>query len=421
MTSDPLRVVRVRQRFQAPAVDDLPAAVDHEVSRLLDANPLPPGSSVAITAGSRGLAQGPVVYRAVVRALEAAGHKPFLFTAMGSHGGGTAAGQRALLDSLGVTDAEVGAPVSCSDDVAELGQTSTPVAGLPVYVAQEARDADAVLVVNRVKPHTSFHGAHESGLLKMLAVGMGRARGASMVHRLGWQVMERAIESIAGTVLAELPVLGAVALVENAHEQPAHVEGVVAADLVSRETELLDLARSLMPYLPVDELDLCVVRTMGKNYSGTGMDTNVIGRLRVQGLPEPAKPRIQYLAVLDLSEESHGNACGVGLADFTTQRLADQIDRDATYLNCLTSGSPIRAAVPMTLPDDRAVIDAVWQAMKPQRMADVRAAVVENTLHLGELWLSERSAADVAGAVDVVGSPVAVTFDSTGRLVLPES
>ncbi|MQA05888.1 MAG: DUF362 domain-containing protein [Streptosporangiales bacterium] len=419
MTSDRLRLCRVRQRFSAPAVVDLIETVRKQVDQVVSGAGLAPGSRVAVTAGSRGVVRAPEIYRAVVGALRDAGHEPFLFTAMGSHGGGTADGQRALLDSLGVTAEAVGAEVVCSDDVTVLGRTVTPIAGLPVLVASEAAAADAVLVVNRVKPHTSFHGSHESGLLKMLAVGMGRARGATMVHRLGWQSMEQAIESIAAVVLDRLPVLGGLAVLENANEQPAQVEAMPAAEIAERETALLETARALMPYLPVDRLDLCVVREMGKNISGTGMDTNVIGRLRIEGLPEPPRPSIQYLAVLDLTEESHGNATGVGLADFTTQRLADRIDRAATYLNCLTSGSPIRGAVPMTLPDDRAVFDAVWQAMKPQRFADVRAAVIADTLHLGELWLSERSAAECGTDVEVLGDPTDLTFDGAGSLVLP--
>lgn len=417
MTTDVLRMVRVRQRFSADAVDDLPATVRGEVERLLASGDLPPGARVAITAGSRGMARAAEIYRAAADALRAAGHRPFLFTAMGSHGGGTAAGQRDLLDGLGVTEESVGAEISCSADVVDLGRTTAPVADLPVLAAREAAEADAVLVVNRVKPHTSFHGTYESGVMKMLSVGMGRARGASMVHRLGWGSMERAVESIADVVLARLPVLGAIAVVENAHEQPAVVEGIPAAEIRVREAALLEVARERMPYLPVDDLDLCVVRQMGKDISGTGIDTNIVGRLRVQGLPEPARPRIAYLAVLDLTEASHGNATGIGLADFTTQRLADAVDRDSTYVNCLTSGSPIRAAVPMTLPDDKAVFDAVWLALKPERMADVRAAVIESTLRLDEMWLSERSAAE-AKDVEVVGESVAVGFDEFGRLVL---
>lgn len=411
------RFVRVRQRFAADRVADARAAAREGAARVLARHPLTPGARVAVTAGSRGVAELVDLYRGVADAVRASGGEPFLFSAMGSHGGGTADGQRALLASLGVTEDTVGMPVSCSADVVRIGETEKPIGGLPVYVATEAVDADAVLVVNRVKPHTSFHGPYESGPLKMLAVGMGRADGASMVHRLGWAAMGDAIRSVSDVVRDRLPVLGAVAVVENAYEQPAVVEGVPADELDEREAALLEQARAWLPTLPVDELDLCVVREMGKNISGTGMDTNVIGRLRIQGIPEPPSPRITYLGVLDLTEASHGNATGVGLADFTTARLVAKIDADATNLNCLTTGSPIRAAVPMTLADDRALFGAVWQALRPERGADVRAAVVANTLHLDELWLSERSRADAGDGVEAVGEPVAVAFED-GRLVL---
>lgn len=417
-TGDAIRLVRVRQHFEAPVEEDLAGQVREEVVRLLGSHPLGPGSSVGITAGSRGVGDAVEVYRAAVETLREECHEPFLFAAMGSHGRGTAEGQRELLRSLGVTEEKVGAPVVCSDEVVQLGETDAPLAGLPVFVAREAAEADGVLAVNRIKPHTSFHGPYESGVMKMLAVGMGRAEGATMVHRLGWGSMVAAVESIGKAVLERLPVLGGLAVVENAREQTALVKGLTAGELPEGETPLLELARGYMPSLPAKDLDLCVVREMGKNYSGTGMDTNIIGRLRLQGIPEPAEPKIQYLAVLDLSEASHGNATGVGLADFTTERLVGKMDREATYLNCLTSGGPARAAVPMTLEDDEALFEAVWKALKPERLSEVRMLVVENTLHLEEAWVSENLLDDLREDAEVVGEPVALEFDSEGRMLM---
>jgi hypothetical protein len=323
-----------------------------------------------------------------------------------------------LLQSLGVTEEKVGAPVLCSEEAMQVGKTEAPLVGLPVYVAREAVEADAILAVNRVKPHTSFHGPYESGLMKMLTVGMGRASGATMVHRLGWGSMVEAIESIGDVVLKRLPVIGGLAIVENAVEQIARIEGIAATELPEGEKSLLENARAYMPALPVRTLDLCIVREMGKNYSGTGMDTNIIGRLRLQGLLEPEEPFIQCLAVLDLSEASHGNATGVGLADFTTQRLAEKIDKEATYLNCLTSGGPVRAAVPMTLPDDEALFEAVWKALKPERLNQVRVAIVNNTLHLTELWISTNLLEELEEDVEVIGTPFSLEFNEQGGLSL---
>jgi hypothetical protein len=240
-----------------------------------------------------------------------------------------------------------------------------------------------------------------------------------MVHQLGWDSMVEAVLSIGGAVLERLPVVEGLAIIENAREETALVKGLAAAEIPEEEKHLLDLARDYMPSLPVKRLDLCVVREMGKNYSGTGMDTNIIGRLRLQGMPEPTEPAIRCLAALDLSEASHGNATGVGLADFVTERLVEKIDREATYLNCLTSGGPIRAAIPMTLPGEEALFAAVWQALKPERLDQVRVAVVHNTLHLEQLWLSENLLGELEnGKVETVGDSFPLMFDAQGNMLL---
>jgi hypothetical protein len=415
-----IRLVKIRRRFEASMLPDLAQQVRDEVGFLLQRYQLEPNSRVGITAGSRGINDAIEVYQAAVETLKGEGHQPFLFSSMGSHGGGTAEGQRDLLRSLGLTEENIGAPVLCSADVVHLGETEGLLAGLPVYVSKEAAEADGILAINRIKPHTSFHGAYESGLMKMLAVGMGRDKGASMVHRLGWNSMVESITSIGNAVLKRLPVIGGLAIVENAYEETALVKGLPGPEIPESETQLLELARGYMPFLPIADADLCVVREMGKNYSGTGMDTNVIGRLRLQGMPEPAEPAIQFLAALDLSEASHGNATGIGLADFTTERLVEKIDYEATYLNCLTSGGPIRAAVPMTLADDEALFEAAWRALKPERINEVRLLIVENTLHLEELWLSEVLLEEVEAREDVeaVGEPFPLEFNSGGHLVL---
>src|SRR3954447_9632912 len=245
-----MQLVKVRQHFDAPVVDDLAAAVREETRRLLDSCSLAPGSSVGITAGSRGISNIVDVYRVLAETLNAEGYKPFLFASMGSHGRGTAKGQEELLQSLGVTQEKVGAPVLCSEEAVQVGETEAPLTGLPVYAAREAVEADAILAVNRIKPHTSFHGPYESGLMKMLSVGIGRASGATMVHRLGWGSMVEAIESIGGVILKQLPIIGGLAIVENAVEQIAQVAGIVAAELPGGEKPLLENARTYMPSLP---------------------------------------------------------------------------------------------------------------------------------------------------------------------------
>lgn len=415
-------MVRIARDLPSPSnpVPDPAATAHRETVALLHRHGDLRGGRVAVTAGSRGIAGIAEVLRGAAQAVRDAGAEPLLFSAMGSHGGGTGAGQREILTALGITETATGAPVSCSDRVVTVGETGPPLPGLPVHVAEEAARADAVLAVNRVKPHTSFHGPHESGLLKMLTVGAGRAPGAATVHRLGWQHMVDAIDAIARVVIDRLPVLGGLAIVQDARERPAVIEAVAAADLRTREPELLELARGLLPRLPVDTLDGLLVREMGKAYSGCGMDTNVIGRLRLEGMPEPARPRIRCLGVLDLAEGSHGNATGVGLADLTTERLARSIDRRATYLNCLTSGGPQRAAVPMTFADDGELVDAMGQLLKvrPDHEGDARMAVIDNTLHLDSLWVSQALLPEVRAAEDVeVLDSRPCLVDDTGRVV----
>ncbi|QBI54977.1 hypothetical protein [Streptomonospora litoralis] len=417
MRSVPLN--RIRRSLPSAALPDPEERARAEVADLLERRAVPAGARVAFTAGSRGIGGVVGVLRGAVRAAADRGCRPFLFAAMGSHGGGTPAGQRDVLDSLGITEEALGAPVVCSDRVADLGETGDPLPGLPVYFAEEAATADAVVAVNRIKPHTSFHGPHESGLLKMLSVGAGRARGAAMVHRLGWASMVDAIAAISSAVMARVPLIGGLGLVQDPYEGLAAIEALDAGRMAEGEARLLESARRLLPRLPVDDLDALVVREMGKSYSGCGMDTNVIGRLRLEGMAEPERPRIRCLAVLDLAEDSHGNATGMGLADFTTERLARAVDRGATYLNCLTSGGPQRAAVPMTYPDDAAVLAAMGDMLRPEREADVRLAVIDNTLALDEMWVSDPVLAEVAEneEAEVTERTPELRFDSGGRLL----
>ncbi|QVQ52648.1 DUF362 domain-containing protein [Spiractinospora alimapuensis] len=411
---------RIRRTLPSFALEDPEETTFRQTRCLLDEHGALAGARVAITAGSRGIHGIPQLLRGVVRAVRDAGGSPFLFSAMGSHGGGTAQGQRDILTSLGITEEATGAPISCSDEVAHLGETTGPRAGLPVRFAREAAEADMIIPVNRIKPHTSFHGPHESGLLKMLTVGAGRAHGASMVHRLGWHHMVEAIDSIATTVLDRLPVVGGIAIVQDAHEHPAVIEAIPAAELRHHEERLLDRARRLLPRLPVDRLDALIVRSMGKAYSGSGMDTNVIGRLRLEGMDEPAVPAIRALGVLDLDAGSHGNATGVGLADFTTERLVAKLDRESTYLNCLTSGGPQRAAVPMTFPSDSALVAAMARMLKPQPGEEntIRMAMIDNTLHLETLWISTALLPEIRDReeITILESTPGLRFDAAGAV-----
>jgi len=410
------RMVRVRQRFPRPRVADAAGEVRAELARLNLQSRIRPGDRIAITAGSRGIREIVSVLRSAADAVRAAGGEPCLVGAMGSHGGGTADGQRRLLAHLGITPEAVGAPVSTSMETVEVGRTPR---GFTAYCDRVAASCDGILVVNRIKPHTGFREPFGSGLMKMLGVGLGKAPGATQIHREGaGEPMARAIREIAECVLRGGRILGGLAIVENAYDETARIVAVPPERIVADEPVLFREARGLMPKLPVDAMDLLIVDEMGKNYSGTGMDVNVIGRWRIAGVPEPDAPRAERIAVLRLSEASEGNAQGIGLADFTTRALVDRIDFGATYLNCIVSTYVQRAMLPMVLATER---DAVMAALGSVGLAapnGARVVRVPNTLHVDEAWVSVPLVRDLEGRPEVAveGEPEAMRFDAAGRL-----
>jgi hypothetical protein len=416
-------------RFPKRRVADLEAAVAAAMRRLLEAAGATGAARagggrrprVAITAGSRGITNVAEVYRLAGRALTEAGYEPFIVAAMGSHGGGEIAGQAAILRDLGVTPETTGMRVVSVAETVEIGRTTS---GLRVWCDRAAFEADAILVVNRIKPHTAFRGRWESGLLKMMAVGLGKRSGARQAHRLGLAEMPQAIRDIARVVLAGAPILGGLAIVEDAHHQTAVIEGLLPEEIEAREAELLPVAAEYMARLPVEELDLLIVERMGKNISGSGMDTNVLGLVPPAGGGR-ATPRIGRIVALDLADESHGNATGIGLADFTTERLVRKIDRAATYLNCVTSGLIARAKIPMSFPTDREAVEAALASLLLEDEGTARVGRIRDTLNLERIEVSENLVAEATstgwatvtgdGRGARLGAPL--TFDTRGNLV----
>ncbi|HYG57801.1 MAG TPA: hypothetical protein VD902_07000, partial [Symbiobacteriaceae bacterium] len=374
-----------------------------------------PGMRVAITAGSRGITGVVQLLATVAGYLRELGAEPVVVAAMGSHGGGTPEGQMAVLESLGITEAAVGAAISTAVDATVIGQTA---GGLTVYADAFAARCDGILAINRVKPHTSFHGPLESGLAKMLVVGLGKAPGARQFHSLGAERLSGALADIGRVLLDRLPVLGGVAVLENGREETADLVPVTPGEILDREPELLERARALLPRLPVDALDLLVVEEMGKNFSGTGMDTNVIGRMGIVGVPD-GEPVIARIAVLDLSEASHGNANGMGLADFITRRFQEKIDFAATYLNTLTATFVQRAKMPIALESDRAVLEAALGTLGGPSPDLVRAVQIPNTLMLERFLCSPAVLRELEGhpGVEVLGEAGPWEFDAAGRLI----
>lgn len=382
----------VRDTLDTAAIADVAAAARAALAPVLAAAGLRAGARVAVTAGSRGIGRIDAILRGACDAVRDAGGTPFLCAAMGSHGGGTGDGQRAMLAHLGVTAASTGTPIESAMDVVEVGTTDTH--GIAVACDARAAAADAIVVVGRVKPHTDFTGTIESGLLKMTAIGLGKAIGAARYHaafaRWGYEPI---IREIVALMLDRLPIVAGLAIVEDNRGGTHALEAFAPDALVAGEERLLRRARELMPTLPFAELDLLIVDRMGKNFSGSGMDTNVTGRAvdgRTQKVPEPV---IDQLYVRELSPESDGNATGVGLADFCTRRLADAIDWGATYLNALTAAHPAGARLPIVCDNDR---DAIRHALNAAGVADAahaRVVRIRDTLHIDAFAASDAALA----------------------------
>lgn len=420
------RMVRLRQRFPQPPPVDLTSAVERGLRPL--AAGLRPGARVAVAVGSRGITGLTELVRATVRTLQAAGAAPFILPAMGSHGGATAEGQAALLAGYGITETALGVPLRAELEVIEVGTTA---AGRPVVCSREAVRADAVVLINRIKPHTDFSGRLGSGLLKMLVVGLGQPAGAAAFHRAAAvHGYESALRAAAAVLLGRVPLLAGVAVVEDPRHRPARVEVVAPADFAARDEALCAAARAWMPRLPVEVVDLLVVDCLGKNISGTGMDPAVIGRM-IHGYSlaadaPPPRPQVRRLFVRELTPESHGNAIGIGLADFTTTRLVRAMDRRATATNALTALSLQGAKVPIYFDTDREALAAALASLPDTPPSRARVVRIRDTLSLEWLEVSESLAAGLAGRADleIHRPPAPWTFDAAGNLpplAFPES
>lgn len=375
---------RVSIALDEPALHDVFARTDEALAQC--GVRLAPDTEVAIALGSRGIVDLQEIVRRVVVWVRSHGARPFVVSAMGSHGAATAEGQRQVLASYGLDEASLGCPVRTSMTVVEL---PVEVAGAPVVFDAEASRASATIVVNRVKPHTDFHGAYESGLMKMVAIGLGNQVQAERIHAHGAAGLRTLMPEIGAEVLAHSNVVLGIAIVENAVEQVMTVDAIPAAHIAEVEPELLVRARAHMPRLPVDELDILLVDRMGKDVSGVGMDTNVIGRTMIRGEPEPERPHIKMIGCHRLTAASHGNACGMGLADVVSRAFADAIDHEATHTNIVTSGFLLRGKLPFVAEDDREVWELCVRGGGVLDVERVRAARIVDTLHCADLWVTD--------------------------------
>ena len=413
------KMVEVQQEIHAPKLEDFALEIRRELSRIDLSKRIKPGDEIAITAGSRGIAHYPEILSTVVDEVKKAEGKPFLVPAMGSHGGATPEGQVAILRELGITPETVGAPIRATMEVDEIGRLEN---GVPVYIDRNALKADGIIVVNRVKPHTDFKGEIESGLMKMMVIGLGKQKGAEMIHSYRSEGYHKLLPEAARLILKKLPIILGLAIVENAYHEIAIVKAIEPENIEREEKKLLRKAKSLIARIPFKDIDVLIIDEIGKEISGTGMDTNVVGRFWLPGESEPLAPSIKRIVVLDLTEGTHGNAIGIGLADVTTKRLVDKIDYQTTFVNALTAGHVEGAKTPVFLPNDREAITIALRTCGPIDPRKAKVVRIRNTLNLDRLWISEsllktiESDPELKKRIKVIGEPKEMQFDILGNL-----
>lgn len=411
------RLLTVHQKFPDRRIADIPGTVAGELSAAGFESKLKPGARIAIGVGSRGIANIATITRGVVDFWKSRGFQPFLFPAMGSHGAATAEGQADVLAHYGVHEATMGCPVLSALDVVSLGKTPD---GIEAFIDKNAHQAGGVFLIGRVKWHTDFSGEIESGLLKMMAIGLGKFAGAQRYHTYAYRLgLEHVIRSVARQVAASGKVLGGLAILEDANHDTAQLTAVRVEHMERKEEELLEVVKSWAGRIPVEALNLLIVDQIGKNFSGTGMDTKVVNR-DIDGEPNPWKtaPRIDRIFIRRLSEHTYGNGVGIGLADIVCDRLIDAIDWNATYINSLTASTPRGARIPVHFPTDRECIERIWPTVGKFDPAELTVGWIANSLELGTLRLSETLREEIQKnpALEIVGEAEPMEFDNEGNL-----
>ena len=408
---------RIRQRYSDPTISDVPAAVERQLAALQLSGQVQPGHSVAIAAGSRGIANIAAVVRVVAAHLTRLGAAPFVVPAMGSHGGGSADGQRALLAGFGITQESCGCPIRASMDTVVVTEAAE---GFPIHVDAQAHAADHIIVCNRIKPHTQFTGPIESGLMKMMLIGLGNHTGAKIYHRAIKEFsFGQIVERVAAEVVERSSVLAGVALVENRRGATAIVEAIPGVDIVRREPFLLERAREMLPRLPFDLVDILLIDRIGKDISGTGFDVTVTGRKQlVHASGADETPAVRMIALRDLTDASHGNAEGVGLAEFCRQRLIDKADLQVTRINSLTSGHVAASMLPIAMASDRELLAAMLPQIGLRPPVEARLLWIGDTesvdeVECGEAYLQEASE---RSDLEVISPPRPLPFDDDGNL-----
>ncbi len=407
------KMVRVKQRFERPVIADVAGELTAKLAAAKALASVKPGQTVAITAGSRGITNLPLMIKVLAAEIKKAGGVPFIVPAMGSHGGATAEGQKSMLIGMGITEEYVGAPIRATMETVEIG---TSESGLPVYLDKYAYEADAIVVINRIKPHVAFRGKVESGLLKMITIGLGKQKGADICHELGFGKMAENIPAIAAVTLAKTNILCGVGILENAYHETCRIEVMGNREIEAGEPALQEEAKRLAPRIYFDSLDVLVIDEIGKDISGTGFDTGIVGRYHTPFIS--GGPSITRVAVLDVTDKSHGNANGLGILDFTTRRAYEKVIFEQTYPNALTSTVPMSVKIPMVLKSDKQAIQAAIKTCNILDKTQVRLVRIKNTVALGEIEVSENLLPEVAANpyLERAGDAYEWRFDAQGGL-----
>ncbi|KUO52178.1 MAG: hypothetical protein APF76_03835 [Desulfitibacter sp. BRH_c19] len=408
-------MIKVRMNFPKECLLDLHSSLKKELFKKNFLSKIKPKEKVGISAGSRHIKSISTVLETLIDEIKKVGGEPYILAAMGSHGGGSISGQLKVLDSLGINKDNFNVPVVGGVDTTILGYLDN---GVPVNCLNHFLKMDKIIVLNRIKPHTSFRGEIESGLLKMLTIGLGGPVGAKYVHQNCKGNMSQMIQKVGLHIIRSLPIIMGVAIIENAYKETYRIEVISPESILEREKSLLEIARNIMPKLPFETIDLLICDEMGKCYSGTGMDTNIIGRLRTHNGNFNNNPYIKRILVLDLAEASQGNANGVGLADFVTRKLVDKIDFYSTYLNCLTTGFLQRAMIPIIMNTDKEAIYTALESIIGNNETNPRIVRIKNTLDLENIWVSRGFINEIEELkLEIDGSWQSFTFTNNGTLL----
>ncbi|TNJ61625.1 DUF2088 domain-containing protein [Paenibacillus hemerocallicola] len=408
-------MVKVKQKFPRPSIppDNIPQKINDILGQDDISSIILPGMRIAITVGSRGIRNIALITREIVRVLKEKGALPFIIPAMGSHGGGIAENQQKIIEEFGVTEAYCGCPIKSTMDTVQIGTTPE---GHSVVIDRYAAEADGIVVLGRVKPHTAFRGEYESGLMKMMAIGLGKREGANACHAAGWKHMRRLIPLFGNTILNHAKILFSVAIVENAFDETCLLEAIRKEHIAEREPELLVQAKQFMPRIWIEETDVLIVDKIGKNISGDGMDPNITGTFATPYASGGLKS--QKVAVLDVTDESHGVIIGAGMAHATTRRLFDKADLEASYINALTSTVFDVVRIPMILNSDRAAIAACIRASNEIDVRKPKIIRIADSLHMEYIYISEALLDEAASHsnLEIVGELQDMPFDENGNL-----